>query len=310
MPRLRASRSLRIVFRDSAVVRIEEQHRGGRLTGILGWPVEESLSPAIHNAAFEALGLDWAYVPLPAPPGKLRRAIRELRATPHFAGANVTMPHKEGVVRLMDEVTEDAARLRAVNTIVVGVGGLAGHNTDAPGFTRFLEEDAGFDPAGRTALILGAGGAARACALSLARGGASSVTVAARDAGRAAAALRTLEGIPVRAVAISWSDAASVSADVVVNATPVTDPRQLPVPEIHSGQLVVDLWYRPMVTPLVAVAREAGAAAFTGLGLLVHQAALSFELWTGQAAPLPAMSAAALAALAVRATEEDGPPHQ
>ncbi|MDP9342466.1 MAG: shikimate dehydrogenase, partial [Actinomycetota bacterium] len=124
------------------------------------------------------------------------------------------------------------------------------------------------------------------------------LTVAARDASRAAAALEALEGLSVRSAAIPWDGARAVQADVVVNATPVTDPAQLPLPPLGPERLVVDLWYRPAVTRLVAAAREAGAAAFTGLGLLVHQAALSFELWTGQAAPVAAMSAAALAALA------------
>ncbi|MDP9343986.1 MAG: shikimate dehydrogenase, partial [Actinomycetota bacterium] len=128
-----------------------------RLAGIIGWPVDESLSPAIHNAAFQALGLDWTYVTLPVPPRKLRRAFRKLRRTARFGGANVTMPHKEGAARLVDELTEDARLLRAVNTIALGPGGFAGHNTDAPGFTRFLEDDAGYDPAGRSALVLGAG---------------------------------------------------------------------------------------------------------------------------------------------------------
>jgi len=267
------------------------------VAGIIGWPVEESLSPAIHNAAFQALGMDWTYVALPVPPRKLRRALRKLRRTDRFGGANVTMPHKDAAARLVDELTEDARLLRAVNTVVVGARGFSGHNTDAPGFTRFLEEDAGYDPAGRSALVLGAGGAARACALALARGGVAGLTVAARDPTRAVAALGPLEGTSVRTAAIPWDGGRAVRADVVVNATPVTDPGELPLPPLGPERLVVDLWYRPAVTPLVAAAREAGAAAFTGLGLLVHQAALSFELWTGQAAPVAAMSAAALAAL-------------
>src|SRR5207247_4735663 len=113
-----------------------------RVAGIIGWPVDESLSPAIHNAAFQALGMDWTYVALPVPPRKLRRALRKLRRTDRFGGANVTMPHKEAAARLVDELTEDARLLRAVNTVVVGARGFSGHNTDAPRFTRFLEEAA------------------------------------------------------------------------------------------------------------------------------------------------------------------------
>ena len=138
-----------------------------RTAGIIGWPVEHSLSPAIHNAAFAALELDWIYVPLPVPPGEAPAAVRGLRAL-GFAGANVTMPHKTEAADVTDTLTDDARRLRAVNTIVVDDDGIGGHNTDAPGFDRFLRRDAGFDPVGRTALIYGAGGAARATALALA----------------------------------------------------------------------------------------------------------------------------------------------
>src|SRR5437762_13067748 len=146
-----------------------------KLAGVIGWPVGHSLSPAIHNAAFSALGLDWVYVALPVAPGDAADALSGLRAL-GFAGANVTMPHKSEIARLVDERSDDAKRLGAVNTIVVGDAGIAGHNTDAPGFGRFLRDDAGFDAAGKTALLYGAGGAARACALALARGSLARLT--------------------------------------------------------------------------------------------------------------------------------------
>src|SRR5205807_637497 len=157
---------------------------GTRTVGIIGWPVEHSLSPPIHNAAFRTLGVDWVYVPLPVAPGRLSEALRGLRAL-GFAGANVTMPHKQESAGGCATLSENARLTGAVNTIVVGPDGLAGHNTDVQGFTRFLAEDAGFDPAGRTGLLYGAGGAARACALSLARGGLRSLSVVARDPARA-----------------------------------------------------------------------------------------------------------------------------
>src|SRR4029450_9093277 len=113
-----------------------------RIVGIIGWPVQESLSPLIHNVAFAALGMDWAYVPLPVAPGDLEAALSGLPAM-GFAGANVTMPHKTDAARLVDDLSEDAERLRAVNTIVVGPGGMAGHNTAAPGVHRFLGREAG-----------------------------------------------------------------------------------------------------------------------------------------------------------------------
>lgn len=133
-----------------------------RLAGVIGWPVDHSLSPAIHNAAFAALAMDWVYVPLAVPPQRLADAIRGLRAL-GFAGANVTMPYKTEAFELIDACWEDARLLRAVNTIVAGTDEVSGHNTDALGFEHFLREDAGFDPSGRRALVFGAGGAARAC---------------------------------------------------------------------------------------------------------------------------------------------------
>ncbi len=268
-----------------------------RVVGLIGWPVRDSLSPVIHNAAFAALGLDWVYVPLPVPPDGIERAVAGLSAL-GLAGANVTMPYKEAVAGLVADLSEDAGRLQAVNTLAVADDEVVGHNTDAPGFGRFLAQDAAFDATGRAALVLGSGGAARACALALGRAGAASVAIAARDRERATEATRCLSGLPVEVHALRWEEAAGVEADVVVNATPVELPEHLPLPPLGETSLVVDLRYQPPVTRLVAAAREAGTAAFGGLGLLIHQAALSFEIWTGQLPPAGVMSAAALAALA------------
>jgi shikimate dehydrogenase len=269
-----------------------------RVAGVLGWPVAHSLSPVIHNAAFEALDMDWTYVALPVQPGDVPAAVAGLRAL-GFAGANVTMPHKEAVAAAMDELTEDADRLRAVNTIEIRADRLIGHNTDAPGFARFLERDAGFDPAGKTALVFGAGGAARACALAAARAGRTRVVVALREPARAAPLADALNGLPSEVEAIAFDDAVDATADLVVNATPLgAHGEALVLPKLAADGLFVDLLYRPAVTPAQQAARAAGAQAFGGLGLLLHQAALSFELWTGRPAPLEVMSAAAVAALA------------
>jgi shikimate dehydrogenase len=272
-----------------------------RTLGVIGWPVEHSLSPAIHNAAFAALGLDWAYVPLPVHPGRLGPAIAGLRGL-GFAGANVTMPHKSGAARLVDERSDHAERLQAVNTIVVGDDGLTGHNTDTPGFDRFVRQDVGFDPAGRRILLYGGGGAARACALAVGRAGAAEIVVALRDPSRDGAIRSALDGLEVGFRPIPFDEAEGVAADLVVNATPLgLAGERLPVPSLGPEQVVIDLICHPPVTPLLVRAREAGAAAFGGLGLLLQQAALSFEIWTGQVAPLEVMSAAGLAALADRA---------
>lgn len=269
-----------------------------RVVGVIGWPVEHSLSPVIHNTAFIALDMDWVYVPMAVPPGSVPAALEGLSAL-GMVGANVTMPHKTEVAELIEDLSEDARRLRAVNTVVLGPDGPAGHNTDAPGFDRFLRRDAGFDPEGRSALIFGAGGAARACALALARAGLARLTVALRDPDRAAQVRTTLDGLATQVDVVEFLRAASTEADLVVNATPLgLHGEELPIPAVGSQSLVVDLLYRPATTPMQVRAREAGAAAFGGLGLLLHQAALSFELWTGREPPLEAMSAAALAELA------------
>ncbi|MGZ8581548.1 MAG: shikimate dehydrogenase [Actinomycetota bacterium] len=269
------------------------------VVGVIGWPVEHSLSPAIHNAAFASLGMDWVYVPLPVAPGTMRAAADGLVGL-GFRGANVTMPHKTESAELADDLSEEARRLRAVNTFVVNGDRLQGHNTDTPGFDRFLRRDAGFDPAGKTALVLGAGGAARAVALTLALAGAAELCVAVREVGRADDLLAAIEGTELEVEVVPFDAAAGRRADLVVNATPLGDDGRShpPLPALGPEVLVVDLLYRPAVTPLQAEAREAGAEVFGGLGLLLHQAALSFELWTGTPAPLDVMSAAAVAALA------------
>ena len=203
-----------------------------RLTGVIGWPVEHSLSPAIHNAAFAALGLDWAYVPLPVPPPRLPQAIAGLAAL-GFAGANVTMPHKTETAGLVDTCSEDARTLRAVNTIVVGAEEVSGHNTDALGFERFLREDAGVDASGRSALVFGAGGAARACALALARTGVASLAVAVRDPSRADDLRSIVEGSDTHVRVLPFDEAVAERADVIVNATPLgVHGESLPLPAL------------------------------------------------------------------------------
>ena len=276
---------------------------GTHVVGIIGWPVSHSLSPAIHNAGFAAAGLDWVYLPLPVRPEWLQPALIGLVPL-GFAGANVTMPHKTEAAELIQHRSDDATLLQAVNTIAVRGGELEGHNTDVAGFDRFLRRDAGFDPAGRSALVYGAGGAARACALALARAGLAELTVAARDEARAAPLVKMVEALEVPVTLIRPGDTGELTPDLVVNATPVggRDAEQvLPsLPHLGSGVLVIDLLYDPPSTDLQRRAREAGATAFGGLGHLLEQAALSFELWTGQPAPLEVMSAAALASLADR----------
>jgi shikimate dehydrogenase len=269
-----------------------------RVVGIIGWPVAHSLSPAIHNAAFGSSGLDWIYVPLPVPVGRVPEALDGLVAL-GFAGANVTMPHKSTCAARCDLLSDDARRLSAVNTLVIEDDAVHGYNTDAPGFDRFLRRDIGFEPPGRTALVYGAGGAARAVALSLARGGLARLTVVVRDPARSQDLRSALDGLPTEVTVIGFDRAGDAGVDLAVNATPLDgEGGSLPLPRLGPDVVVVDLHYVPPVTPFQAEARAAGARVFGGLGLLLHQAAIAFELWTGAPAPLETMSAAALGALA------------
>lgn len=269
-----------------------------RKVGVIGWPIEHTLSPVIHNAAFVALGMDWVYVPLPVATARLPAALDGLGAL-GFAGANVTMPHKTRAAELVLDLSHDARLLRAVNTIVVGTDGLAGHNTDALGFERFLREDTGFDPSGHAALLFGAGGGARACALALSRGGLAELSVAVREPSRGEDLRAMLEGSGTALRVVSIDDVSEVHAGLIVNATPLgVHGERVPLPSLVPGVVGVDLLYRPSATPFQTEIREGGGSVFGGLGLLLHQAAISFELWTGQTPPLSVMSAAALGELA------------
>ena len=271
-------------------------HGPAEFVGIIGWPVEHSLSPVMHNAAFRSMGLDWVYLLWPVPEESLGPAVAGLRAL-GAAGANVTMPHKESVIPHLDDISGDARRAGAVNTIQRVGSRLIGHNTDVDGFRHLLSDDAGYDPAGKKALVLGAGGAARAAALALGDMGAGEVVVAGRSDERASDVASLGSGRPV-----SWNDAARIAtaSDLVVNATPLGMADENPLPGVDWGpdQCVVDLVYSPPVTPLTAAARAAGADAWGGLGMLVHQAASSFRIWTGQAPSTEVMSAAAVRAIA------------
>ena len=269
-----------------------------RVVGVIGDPVAHSLSPTLHNAAFAALGLDWVYVAFPVPRGRGADAVAAVPAL-GLAGFNVTMPHKEDVASACDELTPDAAALRSVNTVVARPDGRTlGDSTDGPGFLDALAGE-NIAVAGLPVLVLGAGGAARAVVLALGRAGAD-VTVAARrpDAAGAAAALAP----GARAGALGAADPSGFA--VVVNATPLGmsggDPLPVDPQALHADQVVVDLVYHPADTPLLTAARARGAVAVNGLGMLLHQAARSFELWTGHAAPVDAMRAAVTAALAAR----------
>jgi shikimate dehydrogenase len=275
------------------------------LACVIGDPVQHSVSPALHNAAFAALDLDWVYLAFEVPHHLADDAVAGVRSL-GIRGASITMPHKEAAMHACDEVTPRATLLRSVNCITrLPDGRLRGDSTDGDGFMQSLV-DAGVDVAGKSVLILGAGGAARAVAVALCEAGAR-ISVSARRSSAADAiagltARREVEGD--MAATIDWEargDAAG-AADVVVNATPVgmlgDTASPLDAAAVRAGQVVVDLIYRPLATPLLEAARGAGAQTVDGLGMLVHQAALSFEHWTGLPPPVAVMRAAAEAAMA------------
>ena len=270
---------------------------GHHFAGVLGWPLEHTLSPPIHNAAFRALSLDWVYFPWPVPPDALAPAIGGIRALGAM-GANVTMPHKESVIEYLDQVSGDASAVGAVNTIQRFGDELIGHNTDVDGFKAFMSSDAGADPVGTGAVILGSGGAARAVVRALADLGANSITIVARDEERAAS-VAAIGGDAGRIETFDRVRSLVEGAEIVVNATPLGTNGEDPVPDArwHAGQLVVDIVYLPPTTPMVRRARSGGANAWNGLGMLVHQAAASFRIWTGMDPSLEAMSAAAVRAM-------------
>ena len=269
------------------------------LVALLGAPVAHSLSPAIHTAGFRVHRLDLAYLAFHIKPGQLVDAVAGLWALGAL-GANVTGPHKGTVARLVVDQSPEVQATGAANTLVRTADGWRAENTDVRGFLAPL------GPAsmiGKMAVVLGAGGAARAAVYALLSRGAR-VTVAARRAESANVLARALA--PTGGVAVcDWNDAAGAmhAADLIVHATPVGtgDDRATPWPDasvFHAAQTVYDLVYRPAETRLLREARAAGAHTIGGLPMLVTQAAASFRLWTGRDLPLAAAREAAERALA------------
>ena len=278
-----------------------------RLAGIFGYPLAHSLSPAFQQAAFNHYGLDARYLAWETPPDALAAEVAKLRGG-DFIGANVTIPHKQAVMALLDEVAPLAEAIGAVNTIVKRGGRLVGYNTDAHGFMRALKEDAAFEPSGRRALLLGAGGAARAAAFALCQEGVASLAIANRTLERAEALVAALRADGASVSAISADDAAlhdaALNADLIVNSTSVGMRHggaegQTPLAGglIPHDAVALDMVYNPQHTPLLAAARSAGARAVGGMPMLIYQGAAAFEMWTGRVAPVEAMFAAGNVAL-------------
>lgn len=256
----------------------------------IGDPIRHSLSPALHQAAFEALDIDWVSVAFEVPAGGGADAIAGMRAL-GLAGLSVTMPHKSDVARAVDELTPEAERLGAVNCVWRRGEVLIGDSTDGQGFLAALVRGAGFLPEGKRCVVLGAGGAARAVVDALAWAGASEVAVINRTQSRAEDAASL-----AREVGRVGSASDVAGADLVVQATPVgmagarsNDLLLFDPDSLHAGQVVSDLVYHPARTLLLEEASRRGATAVNGLGMLVHQAALALERWTRKTAPLEEM---------------------
>jgi shikimate dehydrogenase len=260
------------------------------VAGVIGDPVAHSLSPALHNAAFEATGLDWTYVAFHVPRGRAAQAVDAMR-TLGIRGLSVTMPHKEAVAEAADAATTAVRALGAANCLALDdEGRVVAHNTDGDGFVNSFERD-GDSIVGKSVAVIGAGGAARSVIEACGRARARSVMVVNRrpERAEAAAALAGDVGSVVDPEAVS-------DADVVVNATPLgmAESPGIPIDPglLSSAQTVIDLIYQPRETSWLEACRLRGLRTESGLMMLLHQAAIQFTLWTGVEAPIEAMTAA------------------
>lgn len=266
-----------------------------KLIGVLGWPVGHSLSPAIHNAALNELGIDCAYLPLQVSPECLAAAISGLKAL-GFIGFNVTIPYKVRIIPYLDEIERGAALIGAVNTVVNDDGCLVGYNTDADGFINSLKYHNVEVDSSKVA-ILGAGGAARAVVYGLFSHGAKQIVIGARDNGKAIDFSGSFNSI--RISGMGWQDSAFTEwlaeADIIINATPlgmypnINSMPPLNWQVVNKQAIVCDIVYNPYNTKFLNVARQHGHKIITGEGMLVEQAALALELWTGKVAPRQTM---------------------
>lgn len=272
-----------------------------KIVGIFGWPVEHTFSPPMHNSAFAHLDLNYVYVPFPVNPEKLGAAVDGIRGL-GLAGVNVTIPHKSAVIPYLDKIDQAARLIGAVNTIVNDNGILTGYNTDAPGFVKSLEQDGGITPRGKRIFILGAGGAARAVSIQLALSGAGEI-IFSTPVPQEMLGLGDIimESTDSKVTEVAWGGAINAGlqqVDILINATPVgMHPNTGVMPPVNLEALqhtavVCDLIYNPRETLLLQKARETGLRTLNGLGMLLHQGAIAFELWTKTGAPVEIMRAA------------------
>lgn len=273
--------------------------------GILGHPIGHSRSPAMHNRAFAELGIDAMYVPFAVPPERLPQAVAAIRPLA-LCGLNVTLPHKSAIMQLLDKIEPDAQAIGAINTIYHEGGQLVGMNTDAPGLSRALQE-AGVQLTAASISVIGAGGAARASVVGLARAGAARIAIMARRNDEAERLVKELQPAAGRTVlsVVPWERIALEKgfsgSQLVVQATSATlddGPgaaelsAMLPFASLPAQAAVIDLVYRPRETLVLKAAKAAGKRGVDGLGMLLHQGAIAFEKWLGRSAPVEVMRAA------------------
>lgn len=278
-----------------------------KTVGLIGDPVSHSVSPQMHNAAFKKLDLDYCYIAMQVDKNDLKKALDGIRAE-NFAGVNVTVPHKEAVIPLLDEVTKLPRLIGAVNTIKNEGGKLIGYNTDGAGFIESLKEDAKVDPKGKKVVLIGAGGGAKAVAIMLAESGTKSLSITDIAADKASALSSYVKShfeIEADFVPHESKDLRSKiqKCDILINATPVgMHPNEDKCPlsedtEIPKGILVCDLIYNPPETKFLKKAKGSGAKILNGIGMLVRQGALAFEIFTEKEAPVEVMRSAVLKSL-------------
>lgn len=277
-----------------------------KTVGLIGYPLGHSISPIFQQAAFDHLGLDTRYELWETEPDKLQERVKGIRAA-DILGSNVTVPYKEDVIPMLDEMNETAADIGAINTIVKHDDQLVGYNTDAEGFLRALEAEGGFDPEGKTVTMIGAGGVARAIGFSLVGAGIKSLKLFDIDIARAeklASELNATDIAILRANQGSEYEEAVSGAELLINCTPIgmahsPSENKSPVAQelITPRTLVYDVVYNPIKTTLLKEAEMMGAAILGGLSMLVYQGVAAFELWTGQSAPVDIMMGKARDAL-------------
>ena len=270
------------------------------LVGVFGHPVAENPTVVMQEAGFRDRGLNWRYLTIEVRPEDLEAAMAGLRAF-NMAGINLTIPHKVAVLQYLDRLSPEAELIGAVNTVVREGDQLVGHNTDGKGFLRAVREDAGVDPESQQVVFLGAGGAARAMAVELALAGAAHITIVNRTPGRGLELAKLLsEKTPAEARFVPWDGAYAVppQADILVNATSiglfpnVEDTPHLAMDSVRPDLLVCDVIPNPPQTAFLRAVAAKGARTLDGLGMLVYQGAIGFQMWTGVEAPVPIMRSA------------------